>query len=84
MAEDKSKKQTLNVMSGALIGTFVGALAALYFIPIPVDNKELIIFMLGQLSGFAGGVVSYHFGTSAGSARKTELLGNVDESQKIG
>ena len=63
-----------DVIGGALIGGFLGAGAALYVVPVPADNHDLIVFMLGQLSGFVGGVVAFHYGTSAGSVRKTDLL----------
>lgn len=57
-----------NVIGCALVSGFLGALAALFIIPIPPENKELIIYMLGQLSGFAGGIVAYHYTSKAGEA----------------
>lgn len=63
-----------DAIGGGLIMGFLGAGAALYVAPVPADNHDLIVFMLGQLSGFVGGVVAFHYGTSAGSQRKTDLL----------
>jgi len=57
-----------NVIGCSLVSGFLGALAALFVIPIPPENKELIIYMLGQLSGFAGGIVAYHYTSKAGEA----------------
>lgn len=63
-----------NLLGGWFAGSFIGALAALYLLPIPAENKDLIVFMLGQLSGFTGAVVAFNFGTTKGSADKTQLL----------
>lgn len=63
-----------NIVGGIIIGSFVGALVALFVLPIPAANEQLITYMLGQLSGFAGGVVAYHYASTAGSQHKNELL----------
>jgi hypothetical protein len=60
-----------NVIGCALISGFLGSLIALFCIPIPDANKDLITYMLGQLSGFAGGIVAYHYTLSA-SQREQE------------
>lgn len=69
-----TKDTARNVLSGFITGAFIGSVAALYTLPVPEGNHDLIVFMLGQLSGFAGGVLSFHFGTTKGSAEKTRLL----------
>lgn len=69
------KTETMrNVLGGFIAGSFASSLAALYLLPIPAANKDLIVFMLGQLSGFMGAVMAFHFGTSKGSVDKTQLL----------
>ncbi len=69
-----SRDMVRNLLGGWFAGSFIGALAALYLLPIPAENKDLIVFMLGQLSGFTGAVVAFNFGTTKGSADKTQLL----------
>ena len=54
-----------NVIGCALVFGFLGAIVALCVIPVPVANKDLLTYMIGQLSGFAGGVVAYHYTMSA-------------------
>lgn len=49
-----------------LLGAFIGALAVLFWKPIPKENEQLIVYMLGQLSGFVAGVVALHYVTKAG------------------
>ena len=55
-----------DVVGVALIIGFLGSLAVLFAVPIPKQNEQLIVYMLGQLSGFAGGIVAYHYGQKAG------------------
>lgn len=50
----------------ALIASFVGALSILFWKAIPRENEQLIVYMLGQLSGFVSGIVAYHYVTKAG------------------
>lgn len=69
-----NKETVRNVLAAWISGAFIGSLAALYVFPIPADNKDLIVFMLGQLSGFMGAVMAFNFGTSKGSADKTAML----------
>lgn len=71
-----TKETVRTVLAGWISGSFIGSLAALYVFPIPADNKDLIVFMLGQLSGFMGAVMAFNFGTSKGSADKTAMLAN--------
>lgn len=47
----------------------------LFFGAIPMDNKELFMMAYGSMWTLVGVVYSFHRGTSAGSARKTEMLG---------
>lgn len=72
-----------NVIGCSLVFGFLGALAALFIIPIPAPNKELIIYMLGQLSGFAGGIVAYHYTSKAGEkeldAKRAENTGKLTD-----
>lgn len=56
-----------NVIGGALISGFIGALFALFVVPIPKGNEQIVTYMIGQLSGFAGGIVAYHYTLTAGA-----------------
>lgn len=53
----------------ALIGAFIGVLFILFWHEIPAKNEQLIVYMLGQLSGFVGGVISSHYVNKAGDDR---------------
>lgn len=49
-----------------LIGAFISAMGAMFQIAIPRDNKDLLTYMLGQLSGFVAAVVALHYVQKAG------------------
>jgi hypothetical protein len=66
-----------DILGGAIVFGFIGALVALFIVPVPEKNHDLIVFMLGQISGFVGAVVGYHYHTSATSAKKDEMLLNA-------
>ena len=54
-----------------------GYFAALVFVltqPVPKESERIIDMMLGTLTTVWIMAVSYFFGTTAGSAQKTELL----------
>lgn len=55
-----------------LIGAFIAVLMILFWKQIPEQNEQLIVYMLGQLSGFVGGVVSSHYVNKAGEDKLSE------------
>jgi len=50
--------------------------AALIKLPIPEQNKEALIHALGIIEGAMIAIVSFYFGSSKGSQKKDEMLGN--------
>jgi hypothetical protein len=56
------------------IGLF-SLLGLLVFKPIPVANNELLYVLLGSLATSQAAIIGYYFGSSSGSAAKTELMG---------
>lgn len=58
------------------IGVSIGFFGLLFFMmkyDIPPANKDILNIMLGSLGASFTGIVSYYFGSSAGSARKDEM-----------
>jgi len=51
-----------------LIFAFVTALGLMFWKAVPADHKDLITYMLGQLSGLVGG----HYTINAGAAKLDE------------
>ncbi len=72
---------TTNWMRGglaiALALAFFGALAALFWLTVPEPNKDMINFMLGQLSGALGVALAFYYGTTQASATKDSTINNL-------
>lgn len=62
------------VLTWGLLGSFVGTLAALFFLPVPVGNRDVLVYMAGQLSGFTGAAVAFWLGTTRQSQDKTDII----------
>lgn len=45
--------------------------AAVY---VELKNKEVVLMLFGTISGYAGGILTYYFGSSKGSAEKNKML----------
>lgn len=58
---------------GVTLG-FFGVLAAIMLTTVPAASRDVLNIMLGSLGTAWTGVIAYYFGSSDGSARKTELL----------
>jgi len=50
----------------AMIAAFISMLFMLVYKSIPSSNEQLIVYMLGQLSGFVSAVVALHYVQKAG------------------
>ena len=56
---------------------FFGIIVALFFVTIPQANLDLAKTLVIALISIVSAVGGYYFGSSEGSARKTELMGGV-------
>jgi len=81
---DARKMQTLAhsivpaLLTWFLVTAFVGAMAALFMREVPIANRDILVYMVGQLSGFAAAAVAFWLGTTRDSARKTDLLAQAE------
>lgn len=62
------------ILGAVIMISFFTIVGILIFKEVPQGNSELLYLLLGADIGFAGSVVQYFFGSSAGSAAKNELL----------
>lgn len=60
----------------AVLGGIV-IIALLFFVEVPNGNKDALLPLAGIVIGWGGAVVAYEFGSSSGSARKTEIMGGT-------
>lgn len=61
---------------GVTLG-FFGLLTFIMFKSPPAESKDLLNIMLGALGAAWASIVSYYFGSSAGSSRKDVLIANA-------
>lgn len=57
-----------------LVSGFLGAFLVLFFVQIPEGNRETVVYMLGQLTGFTGAAVGFLYSTTYQSGEKTKML----------
>lgn len=63
----------------ALLGAFASSLFALFLFQVPEANRDLVNFMLGQLSIMAVGALGYYFNTSKSSQDKNNFIQNLTD-----
>lgn len=69
-----TKSITAPLLAGFITLGFFSIMAVMMFYRLPLETHDAMMLMLGSLGTAWTGVVAYYFGSSAGSARKTELL----------
>lgn len=62
------------LLTWLLVGAFITTMIALFTITVPPTNREVLVYMVGQLSGFAAAAVAFWLGTTRQSENKTNLL----------
>ncbi|HJV48063.1 MAG TPA: hypothetical protein VJ549_02190 [Geothrix sp.] len=76
-ARDREVKTKDWVPKALAIAITLGFFTLLFFLlrhEPPKESRDILNIMLGSLGSAWVGVVTYYFGSSAGSARKTELM----------
>ena len=73
----RTKELFQYLLGGLVILGFFTLLIILVFSAIPEQNKDLLNLVVGALIGSFGTVVTYNFGSSAGSAKKDETISNI-------
>lgn len=61
---------------------FVSMLWLMAFHDVPQSSHDLLMAMTGVLGTSYAGIVAYYFGSSAGSAKKTEILAKNGNGEK--
>lgn len=73
--EVEVKDRTPAVLAALVVAGFAGTLGwLLVYGPPPDDKTGVIYMMLGGLAGALSQVLAYYFGSTAGSAAKTQML----------
>lgn len=73
-----------NMLAFALIGAFIAVVPLFVYKTIPTENKEIIVYMVGQLSGMATTALGFYFVTKAGQealdTKRAETTGKMAEA----
>ncbi|MBP0590243.1 hypothetical protein J8I87_11065 [Paraburkholderia sp. LEh10] len=72
--EEKTGDWVPKALAMAVTAGFFSMLALMALHGLPGENRDLMNVILGSLGTAWVSIIGYYFGTSAGSARKTELL----------
>lgn len=76
MTGDKQMVWTRNLLAFSLVGAFVGGIIAFTFYAIPESNRDIITYMVGQLSGMATMALGFYYVGKNGQANDK---GTVDD-----
>lgn len=71
------KDRTPSVLAALVTIGFFALCGLMAFHAPPVENKDVLILLLGALSGAFATVLAYYFGSSSGSKLKTDALASI-------
>lgn len=58
--------------------SFLASVTLLHFFAIPTGNKEILVYMLGQLSGLTTSFALFWVGTTHQGGLKTEMIAKAE------
>ena len=64
------------LLTSFVVGAFTTTLVLLLSYDVPATNRDIVVYMIGQLSGGFTSALAFWLGTTRDSARKTEMLHN--------
>jgi hypothetical protein len=67
-----------------VVGAFTATLVLLLKFDVPATNRDIIVYMIGQLSGGFTSALAFWLGTTKESGRKTELLAQAPAVEQGG
>ena len=73
------KESFMYVLAIAIVVGFFGLLWLLVKFTVPTENKDMLNIVIGALIGAFTMIVSYFFGSSKGSAEKTQILNDINK-----
>lgn len=69
-------------LAWALLSAFIVSGWRLLEQDVPAVNRDMVIYMLGQLSGMVGTALAFYFSTSKSSAEKTATIDRLTKADE--
>jgi drug/metabolite transporter (DMT)-like permease len=84
--QDRTKEIYMYILGAIVVFSIIAFAACLIFFPIPDQNKDMVNIALGAFIGAFVTVVGYYYGSSKGSADKTQIMKQTSETEaaKVG
>jgi ABC-type Na+ efflux pump permease subunit len=79
----KINKIAMYILAGIIVIGFFVLMYILMFVHIPIENVNTANLAIGALIGSFTNIIGYFFGSSSGSAEKTQLLNKKEEIKEI-
>lgn len=70
----KPQKIAMYILGALIAVCFFGLTGILIFKGVPEQNSDVFYLIVGAIIGYMASVVQYFFGSSAGSAEKTDMM----------
>lgn len=72
----KTRDILMYILGGLIVIAFFATVYLLIYQVVPLDNKDILLIVIGALVAKFGDVVGYFYGSSRGSADKTDIMAN--------
>ena len=80
----ENKERFMYWLGGLIALAILAVVGLLIFFPVPEQNKETLIQVIGVLSGSFVTIVGYFFGSSKSSADKNAIIANKEPEKPEG
>ena len=60
-----TKNRIVPILACFAVFTLIPLLVSLFLVEMPASNKDTIVFIIGQVTGWAGAVYTFYFGSSS-------------------
>jgi len=75
--EIETKDSTPTVLAYMFVGLYFGVIWAVWKYPVDPNVNDLLMILIGTLTGALIQILNYYFGSSSGSAQKSNVLAKI-------
>ena len=75
---NKSQKDYFQyILAGVILALYFSVIVILIFKPMPPENMQALLILLGALSAAVGAIIGYFYGSSKSSAEKNDIIAQM-------